>query len=57
VKSFLDRLEKGPNVLTSEEMDEYENSVNDEVIENEEINSNQEIHTNFVMALNNVNTW
>ncbi|RHZ53533.1 hypothetical protein Glove_441g50 [Diversispora epigaea] len=57
VKSFLDRLEKGPNVLTSEEMDEYKNSVNDEVIENKEINSNQEINTNFVMALNNVNTW
>ena len=60
VNSFLKRLEKGPNVLTTEEK-EGENveevlSDENEKVEEVEINKGQ-VHTAFLNALNHVNTW
>ena len=55
VNSFLDRLEKGPSVFTSEERDEVpmEESETDEI----EIDRGQEVHIQLLNALNCVNTW
>ncbi|RHZ62895.1 hypothetical protein Glove_334g58 [Diversispora epigaea] len=59
VKSFLERLEKGPNILTSEEREERENiSVEEnDIIEEIEINESQEVHEKFLRSLNYVNAW
>ncbi|GES81508.1 hypothetical protein GLOIN_2v1872628 [Rhizophagus clarus] len=56
VNSFLDRLEKGPNVLTSDEQDEIPTEEN-ESVEEVEVNENQEVHTKLLNALRRVNTW
>ena len=56
VNFFLERLEKGPNVLTSDEKDEFtieENETVDEV----KTNKSQEVHTEFLNVLSCVNTW
>jgi hypothetical protein len=57
VNSFLDRLEKGPNILTSDEQDETLVEEENEVVEEVETNRSQEVHTEFINALNRVNTW
>ncbi|GBB85277.1 hypothetical protein RclHR1_11830008 [Rhizophagus clarus] len=56
VNSFIDRLEKGPNVLTSDEQDESPTEEN-ETIEEVEANGSQEVHEELLNALINVNTW
>jgi hypothetical protein len=56
VNSFLDRLEKGPNVLTSDEQDETPIEEN-ESVEEVEANRSQEVHTELLNALRRVNTW
>jgi len=56
VNSFLDRLEKGPNVLTSEEEEEVPLEEN-ETVEEVKISRNQEVHTEFINAFNHVNAW
>ncbi|UZO25449.1 uncharacterized protein OCT59_017714 [Rhizophagus irregularis] len=57
VNSFLERLERGPNVLTSEEKDEEVPVEENETVEEIETNKSHEIHTKFLNALNSVNTW
>ena len=57
VNSFLDRLEKGPNVFTSEEKDEEVPVEENEMVDEVEIDRRQEVHTQFLNALNCVNTW
>ncbi|UZO27320.1 uncharacterized protein OCT59_019521 [Rhizophagus irregularis] len=56
VNSFLDRLEKGPNVLTSDEQDETPTEEN-ETVEEVEANGSQEVHAELLIALIHVNTW
>lgn len=56
VNSFLDRLEKGPNTLTSDEQDETPMEEN-ESVEEVEANGSQEVHTELLNALGRVNTW
>ncbi len=57
VNSFLDRLEKGPNILTSDKQDETPVEEENEAVEEIETNRSQEVHTEFINALNHVNTW
>jgi len=57
VNSFLDRLEKGPNILTSDEQDETPVEEENKTVEEIETNRSQEVHTEFINALNHVNTW
>ncbi|CAG8650031.1 3013_t:CDS:1, partial [Funneliformis caledonium] len=61
VNSFLKRLEKGPNILTTEEK-EGENvediaNENDEKAEEIETNKSQQVHVTFINALNQIGTW
>ncbi|EXX63084.1 hypothetical protein RirG_155640 [Rhizophagus irregularis DAOM 197198w] len=56
VNSFLDRLEKGPNVLTSDEQDKTPTEEN-ETVEEVEANGSQEVHAELLIALIHVNTW
>ncbi|CAB4417283.1 unnamed protein product [Rhizophagus irregularis] len=56
VNSFLDRLEKGPNVLTSDEQDGTPTEEN-ETVEEVEANGSQEVHAELLIALIHVNTW
>ena len=57
VNSLLEWLEKGPNVLTSEEEGEVVPMEENETIEEVEASRDREIHTEFLNALNHVNTW
>jgi hypothetical protein len=57
VNSFLDRLEKGPNILTSDEQDETPIEEENETMEEVEVNGSQEVHIEFINALSHVNTW
>lgn len=58
VNSFLERLEKGPNILTPEENEGEEILVEEnEVIEEVEMNRSQEVHDKLLEALNCINTW
>ncbi|CAG8725451.1 15368_t:CDS:2 [Funneliformis caledonium] len=52
-----DRLEKDPNILTSDEQDATLIEKENEVVEEVEANRSQEVHTEFINALSHVNTW
>ncbi|RHZ51183.1 hypothetical protein Glove_482g48 [Diversispora epigaea] len=57
VKSFLERLEKGSNILTPEESKGEEVLVEEnKVIEEVEMNRSQEVHNKLLKALNCINT-
>ena len=58
VNSFLKRLEKGPNVLTTEERENSEEVPDEnETVEEVETSRNQEVHLAFLNSLNQVITW
>ncbi|CAG8705334.1 16894_t:CDS:2, partial [Funneliformis caledonium] len=51
------RLEKGPNILTSDEQDATPIEEKNKAVEEVEANRSQEVHTEFINALSHVNTW
>jgi len=59
VNSFLNRLEKGPAVLTSEEQADIEENLAEDNETAEEVNLNkiQSTHVAFLNAINQVGTW
>ncbi|CAG8665389.1 1993_t:CDS:1, partial [Scutellospora calospora] len=54
VKSFLKRLEKGPNILITEEKKDLEKTLNedDNIVEEVDLNKTQDMHVAFLKAIN-----